>query len=146
MKKISMPILRSFIAACAITAVSAASAAGSESVTAVISKQCSGECITFTADSSEYNVKILFTASETVSDFSFTSVEMKDFVNGRPVFDTAPLMSLKTLDPEKPLLVTMTFFGDLPSYGITYTDRKGKQHNYTVEMSGKDGSVVLNPF
>ena len=146
MKKTFLSILRYFIAACAMAAVAAAaSAAGTDAarmITADYSKQCSGECIPFIADSSESSVKILFTAREAVSDFSFLSVEFKDFVNGRPVFGTSPLKTLKTLEPERPLLVTMTFFGDLPSYGISFTDKNGEVHLISDRSFNKEELIV----
>lgn len=40
----------------------------------------------------------------------------------------------------------MTFSGDIPNYGISYVDEQGTTRNYALEVSGKDGSILLSEF
>lgn len=105
------------------------------------------EYITYTVDESEYSTKILFMAEGTVTDFSFLSLSIKDVdENGKATFDTESLYKLDKLTEEKPLEVTLTFYGDSPAYGISYKDAQGVTKNYTVTISGEDGSVILSEF
>ena len=60
-----------------------------------------------------------------------------------PYFEKEVLYETETLSEDCPLLVKMTFFGTIPSYGIAYTDKDGKEKQFSVEMSGVDGSLFL---
>ena len=105
------------------------------------------EYAVFKVDESEYSTTILFIAEGTVTDFSFLSLSIKDVdENGKATFDTESLYKLDTLTEEKPLEVTLTFYGDSPAYGISYKDAQGVTKNYTVTISGEDGSVILSEF
>ena len=101
-------------------------------------------CAEFTADSSEQQTAMLFSAAERVTDLKFLGLTVKDFVDGKMVFDAVEMYRLPVLEPESPLLVRMTFWGDLPSYGISFTDKEGRTKRYSLGLSGADGSVVLN--
>ena len=50
------------------------------------------------------------------------------------------------LSPDRPLLLNMTFYGLLPYYGVSYVDDSGETISYSINMSGKDGSVILTEF
>lgn len=105
------------------------------------------EFITYTVDDSEYSTKILFTAEGVVTDFRLLSLFVNDFDdNGRMTFDTESLYELPTLEEDKPLEVTLTFYGDLPSYGISYKDASGATKNFMLTLSGEDGSVILSEY
>jgi hypothetical protein len=69
---------------------------------------------------------------------SFTIAE-----DGEVIFEKEVLYEQETLTEECPLLVKMTFFGTIPSYGIAYTDSDGEEKQFSVEMSGVDGSLFL---
>ncbi|NLC72359.1 MAG: hypothetical protein GX684_01090 [Ruminococcaceae bacterium] len=102
------------------------------------------EYIEFTADESEFKTKIFLVAEGTVRDFKFLSVAIEGADEGGKIEYTAKtLYEQELLTEEKPLLVTMTFFGDLPSYGISYTGQNGETKVFAIEQSGKDGSVLL---
>lgn len=101
----------------------------------------------FTADDSPDSTKVLFMAEGNVRDFKFLSLYCEDVLeDGTPVFTTEELYQTDRLDPERPLLVEMTFWGTIPSYGISYMDQNGETRNFTVEMSGMDGSIHLGEF
>ena len=103
--------------------------------------------IKYIVDDSEYSTKILFTAEGEVTDFRLLSLFVNDVDdNGKMTFDTESLYELPTLEEDKPLEVTLTFYGDLPSYGISYKDAGGNTKNFTVTLSGEDGSVTLTEF
>lgn len=105
------------------------------------------EFITYTVDDSEYSTKILFTAEGEVTDFRLLSLFVNNVDdNGNMTFDTESLYELPTLEEDKPLEVTLTFYGDLPSYGISYKDASGTTKNFTLTLSGEDGSVILSEY
>lgn len=57
-------------------------------------------------------------------------------------FDT--VYTQASLTPELPLLVQTAFYGDLPNIGVRYFDADGTEQIYAVDISGKDGSLLLN--
>ena len=62
------------------------------------------------------------------------------------IFDIDERYALDALTPENPLLVKMTFFGDLPSYGFSFDDETGKTRYFSISLSGYDGSIIVNEF
>lgn len=99
----------------------------------------------FVADDSEYAAEIAFVGEGNVKEFKVLSLFLEDVKeDGTPVFATTELYTLGTLNPEKPLVVQMTFWGDTPSYGISYVNEKGETKTFAVEMSGMDGAIVLS--
>ena len=118
-------------------------------VTADYSANVNGytDFIKYIVDDSEYSTKILFRAEGVVTDFRLLSLFVNDVDdNGRMTFDTESLYELPTLEENKPLEVTLTFYGDLPSYGISYKDASGATKNFTLTLSGEDGSVILSEY
>ena len=98
----------------------------------------------FTADNSEYETEVVFLAAGEITDFAFCSVENIDYTDeGTYKAELTPMHTIDTLNENEPLIVTMTFWGDTPSYGITYTDSEGTNHSELIALSGVDGSVVL---
>ena len=98
----------------------------------------------FTADNSDYETEVVFFASGDVYDFAFCEVTSIDYSDsGEFIYELNPKFTTDTLTEDAPLVVTMTFWGDIPSYGITYTDSEGISHSELVGLSGEDGSVIL---
>ena len=58
-------------------------------------------------------------------------------------FDVTPLYEYGTLTPGSPVRVTLTSYGTIPSYGISYTEPNGENRIFGVIVSGKDGSLEL---
>ena len=56
-------------------------------------------------------------------------------------FDVTELFEYGTLTPERPLRVTMTSYGDIPSYGVSFTDPNGVERLFGINISGMDGSL-----
>lgn len=100
----------------------------------------------FTADNSEYEQEVVFFAnSGDVYDFEFCSINWLDESDGgESDIEFVPMFTVDTLSNDTPLVVTMTFWGDIPSYGITYTDTAGVEHSGTISISGENGSVILD--
>lgn len=99
----------------------------------------------FIANQGEYAVKVLFSSSGNVRDFKVLDLtpQMK---NDSLTYSVKELYTLKTLTPERPLVVTMVFYGDIPNNGISYVDAKGKVRRFALGQSGNDGSLYLSEF
>ena len=96
------------------------------------------------SNSSEYAVRLAFVAEETVTDVQFLALQMEDMdASGRPVFSVETLYTQPELTPELPLVAELTFPGDLPAYGICYTDPAGVTRFFALSQSGFDGSLEL---
>ena len=99
----------------------------------------------FVAGQGEYAVKVLFASSHAVRDFKVLALTPQTKGNGL-TFSARELHTQATLSPERPLVVTMVFFGDLPNNGISYVDASGKVRKFALGQSGNDGSLYLDEF
>lgn len=94
------------------------------------------ECI---ADTSEYTVKIAFRAYETLTDVTFSSLQF----DGEEFVVAEGLCSLPELTQDQPLVVWVSFPGDMSCYGLAFKDSDGIFHRYTVSISGRNGTIVF---
>lgn len=101
----------------------------------------------FTADTSDYQVELLISTDKILKNFQFLSLTNTVVdETGKLLFDMETLYTLDSFSPEKPLVVNLTFFGDLPSYGFSYADETGATRYFSINLSGEDGSLLLNEF
>lgn len=84
-------------------------------------------------------VDAVFCTMVPVEDFKVVSLLMQDDLS----FEVTDLYEYGTLEPERPLCVTLTDYGTIPSYGISFTDPDGIYRVYGVTISGRDGSLEL---
>ena len=103
------------------------------------------EYIEFHEESTGHEVQIVIATDRQVTDFQFLALTPRE-EEGDLTWDTEALYSLDVFSPHTPLLVTTTFAGDLPGRGIAYTDTDGSVRHYTLSLSGKDGSLLLEEF
>ena len=90
---------------------------------------------------------MLFTPRDTVKNFKIYSLEYVDVaMTGDVVFATNELYSDDELKASEPLMVSLDFPGDIPSYGISYEDESGNTIYRSLNLSGMDGSLVLDYF
>ena len=54
-----------------------------------------------------------------------------------------PLHTLPALTSQKPIVAAVPFYGDMTTYGISFTDASGAKRCFEISHSGMDGSVVL---
>jgi hypothetical protein len=102
---------------------------------------------TFTADESEHQVELLLSSTQPLNNFNFLRVSIDGVdEDGELITTTESIYTIDTLMPDHPLVVTMSFYGDLPSYGISYEDENGETRNFYITLSGKDGSLLLVEF
>ena len=99
----------------------------------------------FIADSSETSEKIVLSTNKTVGDFKLVSLYPEYFYDdGTLVFYAVDMYSYGTLTPEHPLVAGLTFYGDVPNCGISYTDADGLEKVFALEISGEDGSLMIS--
>ena len=93
----------------------------------------------FIKEESEYTQYLLLQPSEKLSEISLTLMELSDegLVPGEKLY------TLDKLDVDKPLAVGVVFYGDFTTYGLSFNNASGKECNYIIYTSGKDGSVIL---
>ncbi len=97
----------------------------------------------FISDDSEYTTKLVFKANEKLTDVVFSALNYD--MNGT-YYVEKELYTLPELNPDKPLVAGVVFYGDMTAYGISFKDDNGNEHNYAVLISGKDGSLVMNEY
>ena len=101
----------------------------------------------FIADSYDSQARVLFTTDKSVKDFNILALTMESVDDdGKVTFSEKSVYNMDTLKQERPLVVKMTLEGTIPNYGISYTDTDGSTKRFTVEISGKDGSILLSEF
>ena len=101
----------------------------------------------FTADSSEYSGKIVFSTDKGVSDFKLLALTFEDIDDeGKITYQIEELYTQEALTADTQLVVELTFMGEIPNYGISYDNHTGEIQRFTVSESGYDGSVILSPF
>ena len=72
---------------------------------------------------SDYQTQLVFTADAPVSDFRFLALTLRDVgADGTMYYDTEDLYTTDALAEGKPVVIRMTFAGDVPDRGIAYTD------------------------
>ena len=102
---------------------------------------------TLVLEESEYQVQIVFTTRQDVRDFRIYQLSFKDIDGeGNPVFLTDQLYEQEELTRERPLQVTLTFPGDLPTVGFSYVRPDGQECWFSLGQSGMDGSLITSPF
>ena len=100
----------------------------------------------FVVDDGEYSVHVMFRAKRTITDFELMQMTIEEVnEDGKVSYDLKPIYSLDRLTPKRPLVVSLTFPGDTPAYGISYVDESGDgmKHQFSVEVSGEDGTLLL---
>lgn len=95
----------------------------------------------------EYETTVVFRASEGVADFKLLALALRDADEaGNVTFDRSEAFHIPELKAGAALAVPMSFPGDIPSSGFSYTDADGSVKAYTISVSGKDGSLLVTPL
>ena len=105
-----------------------------------------GEYDEFMAETSEYQVRVLFSTQDEVRDFRVLRLVPDLDEEGNMTFFETELYYAGRLTAERPLVLGMVFHGDTPGYGISYTDGNGRTRRFYIGMSGDDGSLFLGEF
>ncbi len=93
------------------------------------------------------HIEVLIWPDQTLSDVKICSLFMDGFSEDNiPQWIADPVYTLDELEPDRPLLLTLPYLQDMPTFGIAFTDPDGQEHLYEIWQSGKDGSLLLNEW
>ena len=87
----------------------------------------------------EYAVAVVFHAYGKLHDVTILAMEFHE----EGYLPGAELFTVPELTAELPLVAELSFPGDMSTYGIRFVDQLGATHMYTIYISGKDGSLIL---
>ena len=96
----------------------------------------------FIADDSEYMVKLAFRSGESLKNVRFYSLQYEGGTYGI----MEELHTLSELSPDVPLVTGVVFYGDMTTYGISFTDAGGRERHFAVSISGRNGALVLEEY
>ena len=95
------------------------------------------------SDETDYITSIGFTAAEPLTDVKFG---LLDWFETESWQMAEVLYTIDEMDPDQPFLAQVVFWGDMTTYGISFTDADGNARHYAVSISGRDGSVVCTEY
>ena len=96
-------------------------------------------CHKVIVDDSEYITRLIFRATEPVTDVRFSILDY----TGPSYTEYETYCILPALSPGKPLAAAVVFYGDMTAYGISYTDAAGVPRHFAVSISGRNGVLEL---
>ena len=94
-------------------------------------------------DETDYITAIGFTPAEKLTDVKFG---LLDWFETESWQMAEVLYTMDELDPDRAFLAQVVFWGDMTTYGISFTDADGQARHYAVSISGKDGSLVCTEY
>ncbi len=101
----------------------------------------------FVADTSEFEVIAAITAHENIKNLKILSLTYEESDDmGNTIFSVEELYTYGDFEAGIPFAITLTMYGTIPSYGISYETADGMTHYYAISESGMDGSAVLVEF
>lgn len=98
----------------------------------------------YIAYSGDYSARVAFTAAEPIDDFKVLALQYESIdEEGNIQFSTTELYHYGTLTVDRALVVELVLEGTIPGYGISYVDAQGNTRLFSVNLSGYDGSLLL---
>ena len=94
-------------------------------------------------DETDYITSIGFTPGEKLTDVRFG---LLDWFETESWQMAEVLYTMDELDPDHAFLAQVVFWGDMTTYGISFTDADGAARHYAVSISGRDGSLVCAEY
>lgn len=95
------------------------------------------------SDETDFITSIGFTPAETLTDVQFG---LLDWFEREQYTMSEVLYTMDELDPEHCFLAQVVFWGDMTTYGISFTDADGEVRHFAVSVSGKDGSLICAEY
>lgn len=88
--------------------------------------------------------KIAFIPKRPVEEFCVLSLTVAAVSESGDIeFEAYPEACSDDNRLERPLVAEVSFTGDLPEYGFQYEDKNGNMRRFAIEISGRDGSLVV---
>ena len=101
----------------------------------------------YVADSSQPQVIAALYANDDIKNLKILSLTYEDVDDvGNVIFSTEELYHYGDFGPDNPLAITLTMYGTIPYYGISYETADGETLYYAISESGMDGSAILVQF
>lgn len=94
------------------------------------------------SEETDYITSIGFLPTERLTDVEFSLLTW----NEDGSYDAEVLYSFDSMDPDRPFLAQVAFWGDMTTYGIAFTDESGARRQFAVYISGKDGSLICEEY
>ena len=95
------------------------------------------------SDETDYITAIGFTPAERLTHVKFG---LLDWFETESWQMSEVLYTMDELDPDHAFLAQVVFWGDMTTYGISFTDADGEARHFAVSISGKDGSLVCQEY
>ena len=95
------------------------------------------------SDETDYITSIGFTPAEKLTNVRFG---LLDWFETESWQMSEELYTMDEIDPDRPFLAQVVFWGDMTTYGINFTDADGAERHFAVSISGKDGSLVCQEY
>ena len=95
------------------------------------------------SEETDYITSIGFTPAEKLTNVKFG---LLDWFETESWQMDEVLYEMDGLDPDHAFLAQVVFWGDMTTYGISFTDADGAERHYAVSVSGKDGSLVCTEY
>ena len=90
-----------------------------------------------------YGSRLVLTTNAAVQDLSLFYLTWDENAQKLVTAEGEALYQAEEFTPDRPLVVSISFPGVLPTVGLSYTDTDGSQQVLHIGMSGKDGSFLL---
>ena len=98
---------------------------------------------TYWSDETDYITSIGFTPAQKLTDVKFG---LLDWFETESWQMAEVLHTIDEMDPDHAFLAQVVFWGDMTTYGISFTDESGQARHYALSISGKDGSLVCTEY
>ena len=95
------------------------------------------------SDETDYITAIGFTPAEKLTNVRFGLLDWFETESWQMAEE---LYTVDEIDPDHAFLAQVVFWGDMTTYGISFTDADGAERHFAVSISGKDGSLVCQEY
>ena len=95
------------------------------------------------SDETDYITSIGFPPAEKLTNVRFG---LLDWFETESWQMSEELYTIDEIDPDRPFLAQVVFWGDMTTYGISFTDADGAERHFALSISGKDGSLVCQEY
>ena len=95
------------------------------------------------SEETDYITAMGFTPGERLTDVKFG---LLDWFETESWQMSEVLYTMDELTPERCFLAQVVFWGDMTTYGISFTDADGQARHFAISISGKDGSLVCTEY
>ena len=95
------------------------------------------------SDETDYITAIGFTPGEKLTNVRFG---LLDWFETESWQMSEELYTIEEMDPDHAFLAQVVFWGDMTTYGISFTDADGAERHFAVSISGKDGRLICQEY